>query len=60
MAQDKTILSLEVRQWEDHEGNIEMCIDILRSGYNIIEETIYNDEIARQVIEIINNNRRDR
>ena len=58
MAKEKTLLRLEVREWQDHKGNTEKCIDILRNGYNIIEETIYDDDLAEKIVEIINDNRR--
>lgn len=33
------------------------AIEILYNGYNIIQETIYNDELAEQVLQLINENR---
>lgn len=57
MAKEKTLLRLEVREWQGHEGKTEKCIDILRNGYNIIEETIYDDDLAEKIVEIINDNR---
>ena len=30
-------------------------IDILREGYNIIEKTIYNEELAQNILQAINN-----
>lgn len=40
---------------KDDEG--EKTIQILYNGYNIIQETIYNDELAEQVLQLINKNR---
>ena len=31
------------------------CIDILYNGYNIIKETIYNEELTQTIIDLIKN-----
>lgn len=33
--------------------NGEFCIDILENGYNIIKNTIYNDELAKKILKLI-------
>lgn len=34
----------------------EKAVDIMRNGYNIIQETIYNDDIAAQILQLIKDN----
>lgn len=35
----------------------ENAIEILYNGYNIVQETIYDDELATQILELISGNR---
>lgn len=48
MNKEKMILRLEVR-----EGNEGQFIYILDNDYNIIKKTIYNEELAKKIIEEI-------
>jgi DNA-binding MarR family transcriptional regulator len=45
----KNIIIKEVG--EDNEKQI--VIDILKNGYNIIEQTIYNEQLAKKILELI-------
>ena len=45
---EQTILTLEVKKYKN-----EFYIDILENGYNIINKTMYNAEVAKKIIEII-------
>lgn len=40
-------------------GNGEKAIDILYNGYNIIQETIYDNDLTNIILDLINNNRRN-
>lgn len=43
----KNILRIEIRENE----NGELFIDILDNDYNIIHDTIYNHELAKEIID---------
>lgn len=47
------LLSINIIECEDGEK----AIEVLYNGYNIIQETIYSDELAEQVLQLINQNR---
>lgn len=47
------LLSINIRTEDDGEK----VIEILYNGYNIIQETIYNDELANKILQLINENR---
>lgn len=34
----------------------EKAIDILENGYNIIKESIYNDELAKKILNLLKEN----
>lgn len=50
----KTLLQIQVVEIDG-----EKAIDILRTGYNFIDETIYNDELASKILQLINENRQN-
>lgn len=47
------LLSINIRTEDDGEK----VIEILYNGYNIIQETLYDDELAEKVLQLINENR---
>lgn len=50
---DKALASLIITQITHHDGTKELAIDILKDGYNIISKTIYNEEKAKKILELI-------
>lgn len=46
----KTLLQIQIIELDDGSK----ALDVLKTGYNIIEKTIYNNDIAEQVLQIIN------
>lgn len=50
---EKQLLNIQIRTDEDGEK----YIDILYNGYNIIQETIYDNELAGKILELVNENR---
>lgn len=40
-------------------GNGEKAIDILYNGYNIIQETIYDNDLTNTILDLINNNKKN-
>ena len=48
MNTEKTLLRIEIKQ--DNESSF---IYVLDNGYNIIKKTIYNEELAKKIIEEI-------
>ena len=50
---DKKLASLIITQITHHDGTKELAIDILKDGYNIISKTIYNEEKAKKILELI-------
>lgn len=50
---EKQLLNIQIRTDE----NSEKYIDILYNGYNIIQETIYDNELAYKILELVNKNR---
>ena len=49
----ETILSINIVELDDGEP----AVDILYNGYNIIQETIYDSEIANKILELVRENR---
>lgn len=47
------LLTLIIEKNEDGEKEIQ----ILYNGYNIIQETLYNDELASKILQLVNENR---
>lgn len=47
------LLSINIRTEDDGEK----VIEILYNGYYIIQETLYDDELAEKVLQLINENR---
>lgn len=50
---EKTLASLIIREITEDDGEKELAIDILKNGYNIISRTIYDEEKAQQILELI-------
>ena len=48
----KNLLTINIIEEDDGKA-----IEILYNGYNIIQETIYDDELAAQILELVNDNR---
>ena len=48
----KRILRLEINESEDNG----LFIDVLENDYNFIKSTIYNEELAKMIINEINKN----
>lgn len=50
----ETILTLNIIK-HTYNGEPEFAVEVLKTGYNIIDRTIYDNELAIQIIELINN-----
>jgi len=48
----KRILRLEINESEDNG----LFIDVLENDYNFIKDTIYNEELAKEILSKINEN----
>lgn len=48
----KNLLTINIIKEDDGKA-----IEILYNGYNIIQETIYNNELADQILQLVNENR---
>lgn len=50
----ENLLTINIRKYDYDERKV---IEILYNGYNIIQETIYDDELASKILELVNDNR---
>lgn len=49
----KNLLTINIINADDGEK----AIEILYNDYNIIQETIYNNELANKILDLVNSNR---
>lgn len=50
---EKKLASLIITEITHHDGTKELAIDILKDSYNIISKTIYDQEKAQKILELI-------
>jgi len=50
---EKKLASLLVTEITHHDGTKELTINIMKDSYNIISKTIYDQEKAQKILELI-------
>ena len=50
---EKKLASLLVTEITHHDGTKELTVNIMRDSYNIISKTIYDQEKAQKILELI-------
>ena len=50
---EKKLASLIITEITHHDGPKELAIDILKDQYNLISKTIYDEDKAKKILELI-------
>lgn len=50
---EKKLASLIITEITHHDGTKELAIDILKDSYNLISKTIYDEDKAKKILELI-------
>lgn len=50
---EKKLASLIITEITHHDGTKELAIDILKDSYNLISKTIYDEDKAQKILELI-------
>ena len=50
---EKKLASLIITEITHHDGTKELAIDILKDSYNLISKTIYDQDKAKKILELI-------
>ena len=50
---EKKLASLIITEITHHDGTKELAIDILKDSHNIISKTIYDQDKAKKILELI-------